>query len=439
MTGSRSWLALLRGILALIVVVDLVSFFFFVGGAHDAAVVKGVAFGGLTDLLSHPIARALVVVVGVAGAVGFGLRPGRIWAGATALAALTLLSTVHAQLFGSPWRHLYYSGVCLAGWLLGLAFSRFRGARDDESFARTGAIALLGSAYFNAGLSKFIYGGVEWLSGAPIQAIIVGQDGLVGEGIGHAYRAVVVDTPALASFFSIATVAFELAAPLMLVGGRTRLVVALGLFAMHTNIYLLTPILYWESMVFLLLFGLSPDEPDSQTTADRAMPIRTPLFAGLAALLSVWAVLAVAHQASRYSVRQQALAAASTAWVRADPPTALPTPVAPPTPQPLQRVGPFVLGQTLASVWSVDSLRITDGGFIAGLSGKPGRASFEITCAASEHRSPFDLGTAHIFYSSDLAFAELEEAGVAVRAQVLAAVEGADVCETIAAWRQAAG
>jgi hypothetical protein len=87
----------------------------------------------------------------------------------------------------------------------------------------------------------------------------------------------------------------------------------------------------------------------------------------------------------------------------------------------------------------VDSLRITDAGFIAGLSGKPGRTSFEITCAPSEHRSPFDLGKAHIFYSSDLAFAELEEVGVAVRAHVLEALEGADVCDKIAAWRQAAG
>ena len=65
-------------------------------------------------------------LIGAAGAVAFARasrtarrRPGdRRRAG--------LLSAAHAQLFGSPWRHLFYSGLCLTGWLLGLAVGRRR-------------------------------------------------------------------------------------------------------------------------------------------------------------------------------------------------------------------------------------------------------------------------------------------------------------------------
>ena len=44
-------------------------------------------------------------------------------------------------------------------------------------------------------------------------------------------------------------------------GRIPRAVVALGLVAIHANIYLLTPILYWQAMLLLVVFGLSADVP----------------------------------------------------------------------------------------------------------------------------------------------------------------------------------
>lgn len=242
------------------------------------------------------------MVIGSVAAVRFGRRAGRVVDGVVALVALTLLSTAHAELFGSPWRHLFYSGLCLSGWLVGLLYSRRRGVPTDEWFARTGAIALLSAAYLNAGISKLVYGGGEWVSALPIQSVVVGQDGLVADGIASMYRTWVVTTPVAAIAFSVATVAFELAAPLMLLGARARLIVAAGLFAMHTNIYVLTDILYWESMVVLALFGLSRDPPAQRELGEVRMARPAPgAYVAAAVLIALCAIVAIGHQARRHA------------------------------------------------------------------------------------------------------------------------------------------
>ncbi len=420
---------LLRTVLATIVVVDLISFYFFLGDARTIALAEGLPIDPFSELVSRALVRGGIILIGVASAVAFARRPGRLWEGTLALAGLILLSTAHAHLFGSPWRHLFYSGLCLLGWLLGLAVSRRGGAPRDESYARIGSIALLGAAYLNAGVSKLAYGGGDWISGTPIQAVILGQDGLVGDGIVSLYRSWVVATPWAAGLFSFATVGFELAGPLMLVGRRVRLLVTAGLLLMHANIYLLTDILYWESMVFLVVFGLSWDAPTPETlrpvTATRSHDRR---LAGAAVVLATCALLAIVHQSRRFAHPEPASAAAS---VSPEPP-----PIATPM---LRQIGPFTLGQTVGQSWSVESFSISDGGFVAVLSGGPGRrAAFEVTCARTEHRSPFDLGAAHVFYSSDLDFPELEDVGREVQQQVRQAAAGHDICEQLATWRRAA-
>src|SRR4029450_6099426 len=124
--------------------------------------------------------------------------------------------------FGSPWRHLFFSGLCLLGWLLGLVVSRQQGAPTDESWARAGSVALLGAAYLNSGISKIVFGGFKWISGLPVQVAIIGQDGMVPDGVVGWYRSWAVSTPEVACAFSVGTLAFELSGPLMLVGPRTR-------------------------------------------------------------------------------------------------------------------------------------------------------------------------------------------------------------------------
>lgn len=84
--------------------------------------------------------------------------------------------------------------------------------------------------------------------------------------------------------------------------------------------------------------------------------------------------------------------------------------------------------------WIVASLKATATGFGVALTGPAGEVAFELTCAASEHRSPFDLGPLHIFYSSSLPFEELEAAGRAVQSQTRRAAAGSDPCRMLESW-----
>jgi len=92
------------------------------------------------------------------------------------------------------------------------------------------------------------------------------------------------------------------------------------------------------------------------------------------------------------------------------------------------------VGATLVDDWSIDRLTIGERGFIITLRGGAGNARFEVTCAASEHTSPFDFGAAHIFYSNDVPFDWLEEAGKALRETVRRAAGEVEVCDAIATW-----
>lgn len=432
-----------RVVLAAVVIVDLLSFFMFLDEARASPLARGVELSAFVDWGSQPIVCGLVIVIGIAGAALFARSPGRLWAGLFPLGALTLLSTVHAQLFGSPWRHLYYSGLCLSGWLLGLAVSRWRGRPTDESYARIGSTALLGAAYLNAGISKLAFGGWDWALGLPIQAVVVAQDGMVADSIVSTYRSWVVASPTVAGLCSSATILFELLGPLLIGGLPLRVCVALGLLAMHLNILILTHILYWESMVFLVLFGLLARSEAVRESA-AAVVISARSFIATTAVLVLAASIGVVHQGRRFAKWQERTPMGSQAVAREgvsrqEPaPNVAPISAVPPSAVSLRQVGPLVVGQMLVEGWTVDALEITEGGFVAVFVGKPGRAKFEITCAPSEHRSPFDVGRTHIFYSKDVAFGDLETVGWALRGQIRNAGEGQALCDRLADWQNEA-
>jgi hypothetical protein len=427
MTAARR-LAVLRVTLALVAVADLFSYYGFITEARADALLNGVVLGGLTDLVSRPPLTALLVFVGVAAALRLARAAGRVWAGSTTLAVLALLGTVHGQLYGSPWRHLFFSGLCLAGWLLGLAASRRRGAPGDESYAAVGSLALLGAAYLSSAISKVVFGGPGWMTGHPIQVIVVGQDGLVNDSVLSGYRAWVASTPAVAAALSLATMIFEGAGPLMLFGATLRRLVAAGLIAMHLNIYLVTDIVYWESMVLLAAFGLfgSPPSPRSAPVAYRPVVASGRLYAGAVVGLALCAWLAIRHQAQRFAAAPYggASAAGQASGAAHGPPT-------------LRQIGPLAVGQTLVDSWAIESLRLNDRGVEVAVAGLPGRVSFELTCRASEQRGPFDLDTAHLLYSSSLEMRDVSVPGGALREQLRAAAGGGDVCEHLAGWRRA--
>jgi hypothetical protein len=286
-----------RGVLAAVVVADLVTIFRGFDDARKVSFAEGAAFGWFVDLLSRPPAAAIVLFAGIAGAVAFARRPGRLWEGGLALGALILSNTAHTQLLGTPSRNFFYSGACLSGWMLGLAAARRRGAPEDESYALTGAVALLGAVYLNAGLSKLVFGGIGWVRGVSLQSLIIGLDN-ADPGFLGALHARILGSPAAIFFFSTAAVGLELSGPLMLAGPRVRRFVAFGLLVMHASIFLLTRIGYWEALVFLLAFVVFAGEP-SPDAARRGSPPNRRAFLQTAGLLAACAVFAVFRQGYR--------------------------------------------------------------------------------------------------------------------------------------------
>ncbi|MDX2171050.1 MAG: hypothetical protein SF182_28530, partial [Deltaproteobacteria bacterium] len=77
-------------------------------------------------------------------------------------------------------------------------------------------------------------------------------------------------------------------------------------------------------------------------------------------------------------------------------------------------------------------------GVVVVAAGDAGRARFDITCAASQYRSPFDLGAVHLFYSTSLPAERIEAPGRALRELLQTAAAAGDPCAQLAEWRRAA-
>ncbi|WP_266218977.1 hypothetical protein [Paraliomyxa miuraensis] len=414
--------------LASLVALDVVGYSFFVADARARAQAAGASWGWLSEWVSSTPGRASLVLVGLVSVVSFARRPGRLGAGAVALGVLALLSSAHTQLFGSPWRHMFFSGLCLLGWLAGLVLTRVDDRRRDESYAVTGARALLGSAYLSAALSKLLYGGLGWADGTAIQASVINQTGLVADTWLNAYRSGVAFSPTLAAAFAVGTMVVEAAGPALLGPKRIRALAALGLLVMHFNIFVLTGILYWESMVLLVLFGL-PLEGPLEEPAERApraprsaVLLDVRVFVPLAALLCTGWVVGVGYQGFRHHEQPE-------------PSRSQDTPAPSPAPHAgVKRIGPFGSGSDLAG-WSVSSLHVDDDALRVKMEGPPGLAVFALTCEPSPRAGPFDLGDAHIVYEGDVPDAEVQAIGEALRQEIERATEGRDVCESWHAWR----
>lgn len=397
----------LRWLLAAVVAFDLLCFVAFLPAAADRAAVAGSTAPAWASAVAGPL-RAAPVAVGLAGIAAFAARRAPLLGGALALVALGVLSHAHALLDGSPWRHLYYSGLCLLGWLAGLVVSRARGRVDGEAYAIAGATATLGAAYFSAGLSKLVFGGPGWLAGETLRHAVVAQDGLVGGGLLHALRLAVVEQPAVAALLATATVAFELAGVALLGGPRARRLAAAGLVAMHLAIFVLTGIAYVESIVLLVAFAALPRDTERAPAAAPPSP-RTTAIVGLA--LGLAAAAAVARQGLE------------AGEVSASAPT--------------RTLGPFRVGDALAGLRVVELAAVDDGATVV-LGRDAERLGFDLTCRDTPAVGPFDRPPLHVFYrATAVPFARLAPAGAAVRDLALEA--GApDVCAALRGWIAAA-
>lgn len=404
---SRDPRRALRWILSAVVAFDLLGFAAFLPAAADRAAIAGAEVPAWAAAIAGPL-RFAAIVVGLAGISAFAVRRAPLVGGALALVALGVLSHAHAQLDGSPWRHLYYSGLCLLGWLAGLGLARARRLADGEAHAIAGATALLGAAYFNAGLSKLVFGGPAWLAGETLRHAVVAQDGLVGDGLLHALRVAVAAHPAIAAGLASATVVFELGGVALLAGPRARLVVAAGLVAMHLTIFALTGIAYAESIVLLLTFAGLPRAAADESQEAREVPgARATAIAGV--VLGLAAAVAIARQGLAADVEEAVTAA------------------------PTRSLGPFRRGDAIAGFRVVELAAAGDAATVF-LERDGARLGFDLTCRDTPDVGPLDRPPLHVFYrATAVPFARLAPAGAAVRDLALEA--GApDVCAALRGW-----
>lgn len=363
----------------------------------------------LTLVISTPWASVSIAALGLALVARFAGRGGRLAEAGGVLACLAMLSHTHAALEGGPWRHLFFSGTCLFGWTLGAIVARRRGAPEDESLARVGAIATLGAAYASAGISKLVYGGgAAWLEGQTLRYTVIAQEGLVGDGPLRSLRELVVGVPLIATVLAVATVGFELAGPAMLVGPRTRALVASGLVSMHFVIFLLTGIPYVEAVFLLVLFAL-PMRPGTEPPPEWGPSPRAAAIAGVT--LTLVTMVALARTGSP-----------APAPPRPPPPPEIPRPAP-------SRVGPLTVGLAVGGS-TIAGLEVDDATLVVRVAGPEGEATFDVTCAETPHAGPWDRPPLHVFYRRTERSIETLEPVV----NALADAMGEEPCASLPAW-----
>jgi hypothetical protein len=390
--------------LSIVLAIDLPLLAYFLGEARARAASPS----HIASAIAIAPVRWGIAAIGIAAVLAFARRAGRIRPGLVALIALGILSHAHAALFGSPWRHLYVSGLCLLGWLVGLAYDR-----KNEIYARTGAIALLGASYFSAGASKLVYGGLGWISGLTLRHTMLGQDGLVGDGILAGLRHAVVAHPWAGALLACATIAFELGGALFLVGPRTRALVASGLIAMHLSIFLLTGIAYVESVLLLAVFGFPLAAPEHDAQPDKAVSWRATLAIGGPLLLAC--AIGMAFQGAR-----------SRDLMNAPLPRAQTAPA-------MQSLGPFHVGDRIEG-FDIESLSVAPDSAVLSLRRGARELAFDLTCSGAHGRGPYDDGALHVYYRpTSLPRTELDAVGNTVRQRIHAAAQG-HPCPALHDW-----
>lgn len=202
---------------------------------------------------------ALVATAGAAAALRFARRTRALGAGVVALAAHGALVESLAAVRGAHWHNYYSVAAALTGWLVVLALhpAGEAGGPDDEveRLAEHGAAAGLAATYVCAFTSKLLASGASWLSPASLRALLVGQTGLVGRGLGADVARAVVSSSALATALLAFVAAAQLSALAYPFRARARTAVGTALLAFHLGAFAVTPLIYFEAVALLLAFS----------------------------------------------------------------------------------------------------------------------------------------------------------------------------------------
>lgn len=213
---------------------------------------------------------AAYVAVGVASigcALSLAWRPRQWWWMLGSLAALAVLVHGAQAAQGFTDDATMQHAAMLFGWCAGGLASRWiapstEGAGGEHGdwglrMAALGAIAGIALSYFDAGIAKLHYG-EGWVDPSLLRLVIVEHAPLDDPG---SLALWVAETPWVAMAGSVFTLVVELAAPLLLLGGRLRTVTALGLVLWHLALFVLTGILFVDGALLLVLLVLGRPRP----------------------------------------------------------------------------------------------------------------------------------------------------------------------------------
>ncbi|MBM65881.1 MAG: hypothetical protein CMH55_06585 [Myxococcales bacterium] len=168
------------------------------------------------------------------------------------------------------------------------------GLRDQASIAVFLIWASLATAYWSGGLSKVIGAGWNWFDadGLRVRLLVCGLDP-IEYGFGGAIQ--LAAQPDWV-FVVLATVVLlmELAAPLLLVSRRARLLLPLGYVTFHIAVFVLQNILFLELIILQLIFMAWPRLPDRKTVFGGMNPWPLPMtFVSLGIVLGTLALTVV--------------------------------------------------------------------------------------------------------------------------------------------------
>lgn len=248
-----------------------------------------------TGALSRSLAElpgAAWVLLALIGLGLYGVARDRrpITSGVLALGVAAVLSEWQTQIFGSPSRNAFFPGAVLFGWVLGQVWAvNLRSGRAfRERLAEAGAIGCLAAAYVGSALSKVLSTGLAWADGAQVRALVLQQQPLAQWGPLLAVRSAIIESQDVAIAASVATLAIEGGAVLLLFGPRLRLTWGLLLIGLHASIAAINTMPYVGASLLLALLCLPWKRPAEAEDLPPRLPTQVAVLL-LCTVIAAWA------------------------------------------------------------------------------------------------------------------------------------------------------
>lgn len=165
----------------------------------------------------------------------------------TAIALLYGWWMVIAMSYGKV-DHDRYAYLVLLAVLPTVGVARFADRTEDAESGwalRSVQLAVV-ATYFLAALAKFRFGGWNWATGSTLSYGILRRGTFLADPL--------LDFPSVMIAMQWGILAFELATPLLFVGGRVTSRFVLFLYGFHAASYLGIKIMFWPHVVALLVF-----------------------------------------------------------------------------------------------------------------------------------------------------------------------------------------